>query len=149
MVTSLSQETFRDGSSVAIAIVRTPRAEQYHTGIVHKHAEANVNCFLHLRWNLDLTQEPALTGQSIVAINLNHRVQKRVAAKCRLVWRKNQAGAIPYGFASPQGAFDSKSGQYLRGLVGYGLTCSSFVLSVFDSEGIPLIDYADMAHVSS
>lgn len=97
---------------------------------------------LHLAWHFDLRNEEANDRYHWVDPDLPKPRLRSVAALCRQIWRKNGKNAIPYAFSHPSDCFDGGTGEFLLGPTKLGLTCATFVLAVFESAGIRLIDYA-------
>jgi hypothetical protein len=64
-----------------------------------------------------------------------------VAAVCRKVWRAN-GRYVPYAFSPPNDCFDSVTWEFIFGPTRLGLTCSTFVLAVFHTARLPLVDYS-------
>lgn len=122
---------------VAIAIKSVGNAQR-HVGILHRVSNKSVQ-LLHLAWHQDLQNSPPPTDYHWVDLAINARRLKHVAARCRQVFRANPDG-LPYAFSSPNDCFDNHTGAYLLGSTQLGLTCASFVLAVFRTAGIQLID---------
>src|SRR5579864_2633152 len=95
-----SQLAFERLRSAAIAI-REIDPQQRHIGLLYADNGLNRVSFLHLAWHFDLRCEAPRTEYSWVdpAIPTPRLVQ--LAAVCRLVWRANGKGRIPYGFGPP------------------------------------------------
>lgn len=129
-------------AKVSIAIAATDESNN-HIGILHVHSE--IEYLLHLRWHRHLDNvpesEPRFSAFDYFHVNLSVNASRlvQVAAKCRLIWKANQKGTIPYGFSDPFDAFEPTKGDYLFGPTRHGLTCSSFVIAVFHSAGLKLI----------
>jgi hypothetical protein len=62
-----------------------------------------------------------------------------VAAKARLVLERHKENAVPYGFGYRTTTFDEKGGLRL-GSGEVGLTCSTIVAAILESERLRLID---------
>jgi hypothetical protein len=62
-----------------------------------------------------------------------------VAAKARLVFDLHQKSAVPYGFGYDRTTFDENGGLRL-GAGEMGLTCSTIVAAILESERLPLLD---------
>jgi hypothetical protein len=135
-----SQVAFERLRSAAIA-VREIDPQQRHIGLLYSDNGLNRVSFLHLAWHFDLRCEAPRTEYFWVdpAIPTPRLVQ--LAAVCRLVWRANGKGRIPYGFGPPADCLDSTTGEYLFGPAGSGLTCATFVLAAFRRAGLPLLRY--------
>lgn len=71
---------------------------------------------------------------------------ERVGAFCRLVWDRNSEGKIPYAFSVPSSFFDPLTGKLVVGPNKLGLTCASFVMTIFGDIGCPLILQSTWRH---
>jgi hypothetical protein len=137
---SPTERSFDQIAFAAIAIKTTSRGQQ-HLGLLHRNHEANAIEMLHLEWHCELTNELPKQSYFWIPPDIPSRRLRQVAAMCRKVWRSNSDG-IGYGFSSPHDCFDRTTGQFLLGPTRHGLTCSSFVVAVFWSSGIPLLKYS-------
>jgi hypothetical protein len=131
-----------DSSLFAVVVIGQPEPGQRHIGILHRTADAEPN-LLHLAWHCLLRNEAGIpdymhlwTSPAVEPERL-----RVVAALCRRVWRKNDAGGIPYAFSHPSDSFEAATGEFLVGPARFGLTCASFVLAVFDAAGLRLVEY--------
>jgi hypothetical protein len=64
--------------------------------------------------------------------------QEQLAGLCERVWKRNKRN-IPYGFRYSATKF-AYSGEIEKGEDEFGLTCATFVLAVFASLGIKILD---------
>jgi len=110
---------------------------QRHIGLLHRDSSSVL--LLHLAWHHDLRNHSPGPNYIWISPRVPSRRLRHVAAKCRQVWRANPDG-IPYAFSPPNDCFDANTGAYLLGPTGHGLTCASFVLAVFESVGLRLVD---------
>jgi hypothetical protein len=119
---------------VAIAIKKFSE-DQLHLGILCKDEESSD--IIHLSGHFSLRKSVHLDQYNYVNItqlsNIDHT---HMLAYILSVLDQNQA-TIPYG-PCDGGGFD-QSGAY-SGNVGDGLTCSSFVVTSFESQGFDFID---------
>jgi len=67
-------------------------------------------------------------------------VCEQVAAFLAHVAEENKMGKIPYSIANRETAFD-EFGKYVPSGVGYGLTCASYILSIFHALSVPLLHF--------
>lgn len=119
---------------VAIAIKQIS-GDQLHLGILCK--EASTGDVIHLSNHLSLRKSEHVTQYHYVNIaQLNDYEHMHMCAYILAVYEKNKA-TIPYG-PCDGGKLDT-TGDYDGG-VGDGLTCSSFVISAFESQGFHFID---------
>jgi hypothetical protein len=96
---------------------------------------------LHLAFHHKLMNEPANRYHLHFIPRINPKRFPQVAALCRRVWKKHKIGGIPYAFSSPESCFNLVTGEYELSPMRYGLTCASFVLGIFDTTGLKLLDY--------
>ncbi len=124
-------------SSVLIGavIMRTP--DGWHAGVLH--LEGVEHKMLHLAWEGDLRNEGWHPPYAWLAPALHPIRARSIAALCRLVWRRNQKGGLPYGFAYRHSYFNG-DGELTPGAGERGLTCATLVLAVFRSAGLELVD---------
>ena len=111
---------------------------QRHLGLISKSDSGEIE-WLHLAWHYFLSQsspekEFLWIDPSIATIRL-----RQVAAQCRKIARENALGGIPYAFDLPNECFDADSMRFLAA-TKHGLTCATFVLAVFETVGLSLID---------
>jgi hypothetical protein len=121
-----------------VAIGRTD-AGNLHTGILVAE-KRSVPAFIHLKWDKKVRKESAAPTYLTVWVstNLPSSRQRQIANYCRLVFTMNWVGGIPYGFSTPENAFDGSTGVFVSGPKNYGLTCASFVLAVLEAAGLEL-----------
>lgn len=70
----------------------------------------------------------------------NEMVREQVAAFLAHVAEENETGEIPYSIINRETTFD-ESGKYVPSGVGYGLTCASYILSIFHALNVPLLNF--------
>lgn len=110
----------------------------WHCGIAW--SEGSNLRMLHLKWHCDLACEAPGPDALWVRHTIPAERAKQVAAKCRLIWKRHADGRIPFGFSYTATHFDSAGGLVLGGSE-VGLTCATFVMAVFSSVGIVLLDH--------
>jgi hypothetical protein len=123
----------------AIAI-RAIDASQRHIGILHKESAEKEPLLLHLAMHCNLRNGHPTEGYLWVDPPIPAPRLRQVAAICRLVWRSNGRN-VPYAFSAPNDCFDEASGRFLLGPTKFGLTCATFVLAVFHTAGVQLVEY--------
>jgi hypothetical protein len=130
-----------DNGHFVVLLIGEPAVDQRHVGIWHC-AEAGEPRVLHLAWHCRLENEAIVPQYFAFWVDPRFPLTRlrQVASYCRRVWRKNEAGGIPYAFSQPNAALDPATGAILLGPTVFGLTCASFVLAVFASAGMPLLD---------
>jgi len=127
---------------VAIAVTLIQGREGHrHVGIFHKDETTKEIKMLHLAWHLELKNSFPKPSYAWISPAIPERRARQVAAWCRRVYRANHSG-IPYAFSQATDCFDQQTGAYIFGPTRNGLTCASFVLGLFQSTGLPLIEYA-------
>lgn len=114
-----------------------------HTGIVYLNADEQF-MFLHLAFHCDLRHESVresyrwvLPSAKIHPVRLAH-----VAEMCERVWCRNQVHGLPYGFRYDMSSF-RRDGTMDLGLSERGFTCATFVLAVFRTVGVELLQRAE------
>lgn len=136
-----SGEISADPTYVGIAIKATSvHTRGMHVGILYRSSADSVN-FAHLAWHNDLRNEKlSSSGNYFWAecewLNQDDSLSEFVA---NFVEMCVQSKEIPYGPNPPAAAFDS-SGRYSPQSDREGLTCATFVSSVFDGAGLPVVD---------
>ncbi len=133
-----SERPFHEIQGAAIAITSVDE-DQRHVGILHKEQSSGQVLLLHLAWHLALKAGPPKACYAWVDPPIHEARGRQVAARCRQVFRANER-RLPYAFSPPNDCFDPVTGKYLFGPTRHGLTCATFVLAVFQSAGIRLVD---------
>ena len=112
-----------------------------HAGIVAFDRRRQSYRFIHLAWEDDLKDAPFHPSRGFL-VNPDIEIERGqvIAAYCRKVHDRNR-GRLPYSFSQPAGIFDKRTGNFLRRRTRLGLTCSSFVLAIFDACGVPLVSF--------
>jgi hypothetical protein len=126
---------------VGVAIERVPHGR--HLGVVYR--QEDEWRILHLGWHLRLYDERMpKEGSHYLWVDPEPAIDEIrleiLAAFCRLVAQRNVDAGLPYGFSNPKNWFDPVTGAARVTSDGMGLTCASFVLAVFSSNGLPLIN---------
>lgn len=110
-----------------------------HIGILY-HLDDGIVRFCHLGWNWDLCVENPSPRYFWGKSGLDKYNKRFLATNFDVIGRANP-NTIPYGLDSSGGCFDEE-GNYLPLPLGKGMTCASFIVSVFRSLGLPLVDEA-------
>jgi len=137
---SNQQRPFTEIRHVAVAIAVVRHGLQ-HIGILHKAEILDEMKLGHLAWHNRLKDSQPKDSYLWIDPPIPTRRARQVAARCRQILRANVRG-IPYAFSPPNDCFDSETGSFLLGPSRVGLTCSTFVLAVFDAAGIRLAEYS-------
>lgn len=127
----------------AVAIFIMVRTEGNHTGLLHR-AEGVLR-ILDLCWHESLRSGALTDDVPCIVPNLEPEEVNDVTGMCRLIEMRNRTSdpqKIPYGLGPPNNTRFNREGELLlEG--GLGLTCSTFVLTVFESVRVPLVDLSD------
>jgi hypothetical protein len=130
-------------SEVAIAFRAMPQG-WLHAGIIYRlPGEENAPAYLiHLAFHYDLRREPPSDDGYFLVLPTSTGIPpprlRVLAALCELVWDRNGASRIPYGFDSTGSSFD-RDATYVRSSGAHGLTCTTFVLKVHELAEIELL----------
>lgn len=110
-----------------------------HIGVLCRDSVDKRLRFIHLAFHEDLRLEDNASKCILwVEARLEDEPAAVVAAQARRVYRRFQAGGVPYGFGPYTGYF-GPNGEIRWTTPGNGLTCATFVLAVFDSAGVRLV----------
>lgn len=101
-------------------------------------------------WYLDLASHRELQRQSAtrpsawVTPEIDPILQEQLCERCDLIWARDQEKApeqrLPYGFRYEGALFDEQGEPVFDPVLEHGLTCATFVLAVFASVGLQLMD---------
>ncbi len=92
---------------------------------------------MHLAWNFDLKNDELPTGYKMGPITLSPSEQKFIAALCNKIAMNSEQ--IPYGLSDEGVSFEAVDGRLRLAATGKGLTCATFVLSIFEVYGYVLL----------
>jgi len=135
---AISRVLDNDIENLGVAIARpVPQSEQFHTGIVYRDSNDQI-MLLHLAWHYKLCNQPLPAEYLAFNSVLDELNQIHLAAFCQTVAEQNPKG-IPYGICIDGTGF-SESGKFTLIEDFAGLTCATFVLQIFHSQGYILID---------
>jgi hypothetical protein len=123
---------------VAVAIGPVGGDAPSHVGILHGRSSGQIE-FLHLAWHNRLKNEAPKDDFAWVVSGLPRERAMQVAAQCRRVVQRNRSGEVPYALRFRHSRF-RRTGELLLGCTESGLTCATFVLAVFGSVGIDLLE---------
>ena len=133
-------ETFESSSEIIAIIVGKSSPEQLHCGIAFK--EKDKYNALHLAWHFVLRHDISIKSEFKnyiwIQSSIHNMRQNAIGAMCRRIIKRNQNG-IPYGLLYNGGIF-TNNGLLTLFEEENGLTCATFVLAVFSSCGINLIN---------
>lgn len=122
-------------SELAVFVMRTNG--NMHVGILHR--DRAVLRILDLCWHENLRADACKGDYACVIPALEPEEVNDVTAWCRLIERRRRDQLIPYAFGYHRSTTFGQTGELILG-DGYGLTCSTFVLKVFECAKVPLID---------
>lgn len=132
----------RSVPALAVFVMRTDGGT--HTGILHRNR--GVLWVLDLLWHERLRSAPCQDEYACIVPELEPEEVNDLTGMCRLIDRRRQQAAavggflIPYAFRFNRRArFSNLTGELMLP-DGVGLSCSTFVLTVFESCGVSLID---------
>jgi hypothetical protein len=132
----------RDVPALAIFVMRTNGGT--HTGILHRNR--GVLWVLDLCWHERLRSSPCRDDLACVVPDLEAEEINDLTGMCRLIDRRHQEQALTGGFLVPyafrfnrETTFSAVTGELLLA-EGVGLSCSTFVLTVFESAKVSLVD---------
>src|SRR5579884_2353244 len=132
--------TYGDVRFVAVGIARTGRA-QVHAALFYRGIDGALRA-LHFCWDHAWSDELAPDCYYWVTPAVRSSVARSLAALCRLVADQRPLDQVPFAFRyDNRVVFDPATGQLL-GPRGEGLTCASFVLAMFASINIRLVEVA-------
>lgn len=125
--------------ALAVAIIRTRHGT--HTGILHR--DGGQLFLLDQRWHEDLGNAPSDGACPCVVPNLEPEEVNDVTGLCRLIAKRRQQNPhepAPYAlYRNPKIRISRDTGEVILS-GGLGLTCSTFVLTVFESAEVPILD---------
>ncbi|MBK8806609.1 MAG: hypothetical protein IPO21_08175 [Bacteroidales bacterium] len=132
---------FLDSSEIISILVGQSGEDQLHCGIVYRF-NGKFNA-IHLAWHFYLAHEEGyvknLTGYLFLKSSIHEIRQNSIAAMCRRILKRQDEQKIPYGLLYTGGNF-TREGVLNLDTQESGLTCATFVMAVFKSCGIQLID---------
>jgi hypothetical protein len=131
--------TASDGN-VAIAVMRS--GSDYHSGLffINEDDEARA---LHLAFHSKLCLDRLETEWQISWWAVPEILPERagaIAALCNLVWKKNGPNGLPYALKYLEGSFNIGTGEIQLGPGLNGFTCSTFVMALFRSSKVQLLE---------
>lgn len=132
---------FAEVRSVAIAI--RGDADLRHIGILYDSFEDGELWLVHLCGHCELRIDPPSDDYAWVGFHTYDEWEAaQLASHVGLVALANEAEGIPFGLDFEPAGFDDNTGCWLLGSGEVGLTCATFVASVFARFGFPVVDPA-------
>jgi hypothetical protein len=130
--------------ALAIFVMRTNGGT--HTGILHR--DKGALRVLDLCWHERLRSCPCREDHACVVPDLEPEEINDITGMCRFIARRHDEQAstggllIPYAFRYNNNTrFSNLTGDLMLG-DGVGLSCSTFVLTLFESAKVPLVELA-------
>lgn len=128
-----------DIDMISLAVCGDSR--QRHIGILYHSPTHNTVKLLHLAWYNKLELNNPTPNFIWMTAKLPATVKITLTAWCDLIYEQNKNG-IPYDIGLNVTGFDHK-GRFIKKDKFSGLTCASFVMQVFKSHSIDLIDISN------
>lgn len=135
----LDAHPFAEVQGVAIAI--RGDAEFRHIGILYDSFEDGELWMVHLWDHCELRVDPPSDDYAWVDFHTYDEWEAvQLACHIGLVALANEDEGIPFGLDFEPAGFDVNTGHWLLGSGDVGLTCATFVASVFARFGFPVVD---------
>lgn len=145
VIKSVFNDSFENIDTVCVAICRPKRKlNQQHIGLLYVGGEGKLS-FLHLAWHYQLIKEAPKEKYLWMDISLDPINKMHLATVCELIYDSNQNSSIPYGICIDGTGF-AKDGKFTAEENYAGLTCATFVIQVFHSQGFQIIDFEKWKH---
>lgn len=135
----------REYSGGKLAVFISGNERQRHVGFyINEAAQPElIHLANHLQLCNDTVEEYERGGAKFLAYECQHFLDEQVeeiVSFVKTVWKKNQNN-VPYGIGSDNFAlFFDGEGQVANRNPGTGLTCATFLMSIFASQLYPVID---------
>jgi len=143
-VNSVFNNSFANVDGIAVALSRPKkRLNQQHVGVLYKDTN-NTTQLLHQAWHCDLRKEPPNDKYIWLDVPLDPINKIHLATVCEMIFQANKSG-IPYGLCVDGTGF-AIDGSFDANDHNDGLTCATFVIQVFHSQGIIIIDLDGWKH---
>jgi hypothetical protein len=120
---------------------------QPHIGLLI-HPEGEELSLFHLRFHNQLISEAPDFSYSWIPSKLDDRLVTPLVEWVATIRDRNKQGLIPFSIQYI-GKYFAQSGDYIQSALGSGLTCSTFILAVFQDFGLGLIDHQTWRKVAS
>lgn len=124
-------------------VLRRHKRHRYHTGFLYiKPDEINKVKHLHLSDHHKILNEDFTfhdRKNQVIDIPLHPVVQNNLRAMCIRVAQKIEKNEVPYTFTTGNGYFN-KNGIWVSNKPEEGLTCATFIMAIYKSIKIPLVD---------
>ena len=134
-------ESFASENDSIAVFCGNPHKDQFHCGILYKYN--SIPYILHLANHKSLLNDNFDTFNTEKCVwvksKITPRIQIQISACCRNIIYRDNFQNIPYGLYYKDSRFD-KDGILSLGNDEIGLTCATFVLSIFSSCNATLVD---------
>ncbi len=111
----------------------------FHIGFIYQNELENKIKICHLCWHFKLKNEEFNDPKYYCEeVNLNYLNKKFLIASFQNISDLNDSN-IPYGFRIPIETYD-KENIYVGNVKGEGLTCATFILTVFEKNGYKILN---------
>ncbi len=117
------------------AVVLTKGAIGLHAGIYYRSDDQTCRV-LHLAWHYKLHTDDDLRDWLVVLPLIDPLELQILAGLCHVL--NERRPAIPYGLHFGSSRFDNE-GRFVPGTGESGLTCTTFVMAIFDWANLPLL----------
>lgn len=107
-----------------------------HSGILYK-IDGGSARISHLAWHFRLEDVPAADPYLWADVGLDDANSRVIAAWLAL--RQKSPSNIPYGLDAGGACFDKTTREFLPPPLGKGLTCATYIVTIFKSLGFPLL----------
>ncbi|WP_193366907.1 hypothetical protein [Pelagibius marinus] len=115
-------------------------SEVVHVGLLYVEDQEEGAKFLHLLDHLTLRTGVLGDDKFWIKLGITPSQMRQLAAFCAFVSARNSDG-IPYSiFYDQKRVYFSDTGDYIGSDLGEGLTCATFVMAIFETLKIPLLD---------
>jgi hypothetical protein len=138
---SLVAETRGALPDVCVAIKSISQTQQ-HVGVIYR-AEGEEHALLHLKFHDKLERdELEFLSYYWIKPSIDPRNLQLLAEWLAVIWARNKnKGLLPFSIEY-SGRYFASDATFSRTGVGEGLTCATFILSVFSDFGLSLVDGA-------
>jgi len=144
-VNSIFDSSFDEIDSLCVTIGRPNKnRNQQHIGLLYTDSEGETK-FLHLAWHFALSNDKPDNKFIWLDIPLDPLNKIHLASMCQTIYESNQDG-IPYGLCI-EGTGFAKDGTFTAEEQYAGLTCATFVIRFFHSQGFSIIDLEQWNHL--
>src|SRR5262249_28463823 len=122
---------------LALAIKLIAERPLVHIGILYRPDDGSTR-LCHFAFHFDLRDELPDNSYHWLQVTLDPIIRRLVGAVCQTIVSRKES--IPYGFTFEGAYFEPQTAAYIKHPLGYGLTCATFVLGIFRSVEVELVD---------